>query len=76
MSTTQNRFKRIPYGARKSNTDVNFGSGLEGNGDGLFQDYSGYRRVIQRSPVRFPALLDFLRSRGSGTGSTQPREDN
>jgi hypothetical protein len=24
--------------------------------------------------VRFPALPDFLRSRGSGTGSTQPRE--
>jgi hypothetical protein len=26
--------------------------------------------------VRFPALLDFLRSSGSGTGSTQPREYN
>jgi hypothetical protein len=26
--------------------------------------------------VRFPALPDFLRSRGSGTGSTQPREYN
>jgi hypothetical protein len=26
--------------------------------------------------VRFPALLDFLRSSGSGTGSTQPREDD
>jgi hypothetical protein len=24
--------------------------------------------------VRFPALVDFLRSSGSGTGSTQPRE--
>jgi hypothetical protein len=24
--------------------------------------------------VRFPALPDFLRSSGSGTGSTQPRE--
>jgi hypothetical protein len=31
---------------------------------------------IQRSPVRFPALPGFLRSSGSGTGSTQPREDN
>jgi hypothetical protein len=30
----------------------------------------------QRSRVRFPALPDFLRSSGSGTGSTQPREDN
>jgi hypothetical protein len=31
---------------------------------------------IQRSRVRFPALPDFLRSSGSGTGSTRPREDN
>jgi hypothetical protein len=31
---------------------------------------------IQRSQVRFPALPDFLRSSGSWTGSTQPREDN
>jgi hypothetical protein len=30
---------------------------------------------IQRSCVRFPALPDFLRSSGSGTGSNQPRED-
>jgi hypothetical protein len=30
---------------------------------------------IQRSRFRFPALPDFLNS-GSGTGSTQPREDN
>jgi hypothetical protein len=28
---------------------------------------------IQRSRVRFPALPDFLRNGGSGTGSTQPR---
>jgi hypothetical protein len=26
--------------------------------------------------VRFPALLDFLRSSGYGTGFTQPREYN
>jgi hypothetical protein len=32
---------------------------------------SGYR---SRGPVRFPALPDFLKSSGSGTGSTQPRE--
>jgi hypothetical protein len=31
---------------------------------------------IQRSRVRFSALPDFLRSGGSGTGSTQPREDS
>jgi hypothetical protein len=31
---------------------------------------------IQRYRVRFPALPDFYESSGSGTGSTQPREDN
>jgi hypothetical protein len=31
---------------------------------------------IHRYRVRFPALPDFLRSSGSGTGSTQSREDN
>jgi hypothetical protein len=31
---------------------------------------------IQRSRVRFPVLLDFLRSSVSGTESTQPLEDN
>jgi hypothetical protein len=31
---------------------------------------------IQRSRVIFPALPDFLRSSGSGMGSTQPHEDN
>jgi hypothetical protein len=31
---------------------------------------------IMRSRVRFPALPDLLRSSGSGTGSTQPHEDN
>jgi hypothetical protein len=31
---------------------------------------------IQRTRVRFPVLPDFLRSSGSGTGSTQPREYN
>jgi hypothetical protein len=29
---------------------------------------------MQRYRVRLPALPDFLRSSGSGTGSTQPRE--
>jgi hypothetical protein len=33
-------------------------------------------RQIQRTRVRFPALPHFLRSSGSGTGFTQPREDN
>jgi hypothetical protein len=31
---------------------------------------------IQRTRVQFPALPDILRSSRSGTGSTQPREDN
>jgi hypothetical protein len=31
---------------------------------------------MQRSRIRFPELPDFLRSSGSGTGSTQPREYN
>jgi hypothetical protein len=31
--------------------------------------------LTQRSRVRFPALQHFLSSSGSGTGSTQPRED-
>jgi hypothetical protein len=31
---------------------------------------------MQKSRVWFPALPDFLRSSGSGTRSTQPREDN
>jgi hypothetical protein len=31
---------------------------------------------IQRPQVRFPALPHFLRSSGSETGSTQPREYN
>jgi hypothetical protein len=31
---------------------------------------------IQRSQARFASLSDFLRSNGSYTVSTQPREDN
>jgi hypothetical protein len=30
---------------------------------------------IQSSQVRFPVLPHFLKNNGSGTGSTQPRED-
>jgi hypothetical protein len=30
--------------------------------------------LTQRSRVRFPTLRNFLRSSGSGTGSTKPRE--
>jgi hypothetical protein len=35
-----------------------------------------WSEFLARSRVRFPALPDFLSSSGSGTWSTQPREDN
>jgi hypothetical protein len=38
-------------------------------------DQSSWQQ-IQRFRVRFPALPDLLRISGSGTGSTQPREDD
>jgi hypothetical protein len=41
---------------------------------GLVVRVPSYRS--KRFRFRFPALLDFFRSSGSGTGSTQPREDN
>jgi hypothetical protein len=40
---------------------------------GLMVRVPGYR---SRGPGSIPALPDFLRSSGSGTGSTQPREYN
>jgi O-antigen ligase len=42
----------------------------------IFISASGVWLQIQRSRIRFPALPNFLRSSGSGTGSTQPRQDN
>jgi hypothetical protein len=42
---------------------------------GLVSRQSSWLQV-QKSRVRFSALPDFARSSGSGTGSTQPREDN
>jgi hypothetical protein len=42
---------------------------LRYSGQSFWLQIQGYR-------VRFPALPDFLRSSGSGTGSTQPRGDN
>jgi hypothetical protein len=36
---------------------------------------SGQDSWLQRSRVRLPVLADFLRSSGSGRGSTQPREE-
>jgi hypothetical protein len=42
----------------------------------LWSSGQSFSLQIQRSRVLFPSLPKFLRSRGSGTGSTQPREDN
>jgi hypothetical protein len=42
----------------------------------LWSNGQSFWLQIQRSWVRFPALPDFLTSRGSGTGSTQPRDHN
>jgi hypothetical protein len=42
----------------------------------LWSSCQSFWLQIQRSRIRFPALLDFLRSSGSGTGFTQPREYN
>jgi hypothetical protein len=38
--------------------------------------WSEFLTTDPEARVRFPELLDFLRSSGSGTGSTQPREYN
>jgi hypothetical protein len=46
------------------------------NGSPLWSNGQSPWLQIQRSHVRFPALPDFLRSSWSGTGPTQPREDN
>jgi hypothetical protein len=38
--------------------------------------WSGFLAIDPEVVVRFPTLPDFLRNSGSGTGSTQPREDS
>jgi hypothetical protein len=48
----------------------------EGNRPPLWSSAQSSWLQILRSRVRFPALPDFLKSSGSGTGSTQPRGDN
>jgi hypothetical protein len=42
----------------------------------LWSSRQSFWLQIHRSRVPFPALPDLLRSSGSGTGSTHPREDN
>jgi hypothetical protein len=49
---------------------------LMGKGPPLWFSGQSSSLHIQRSRVRFPALPDFMSSSGSGTGSTQPRDDN
>jgi hypothetical protein len=51
------------------------GSGL-GFATGRFPSKSEFLATDPEVQSRFPALPDFLRSSGSGTGSTQPREYN
>jgi hypothetical protein len=38
--------------------------------------WSEFLTAYPGAQIRFPALLDFLRSSESGTGSNQPREYN
>jgi hypothetical protein len=45
-------------------------------GSPLWSSGQSFWLQIHRSRVRFPALPGYERSSGSGTGSTQPREDN
>jgi hypothetical protein len=49
---------------------------LSTNGPPMWSSGQSFCLQIQRFQVRFQALPDFLRSRGSGTGSTQPRDCN
>jgi hypothetical protein len=44
--------------------------------DRLSGQWSGFLGIDPEVRVRFPAPPDFLKSSGSGTGSTQPREYN
>jgi hypothetical protein len=49
---------------------------INGTGEPRCHRYSDWLRPVDRSArLRFPALPDYLRSKGSVTGSTQTRED-
>jgi hypothetical protein len=56
--------------------NIHFFTDLVCNRLHLWSSGQSFWLQIQRSRIRFPALPDFLRSEGSGTGSTQPPEDN
>jgi hypothetical protein len=57
----------------RSHTHTHTQSSISVHICGLVVRVSGY---ISRGPGLDPALPNFLRSSGSGTGSTQPREYN
>jgi hypothetical protein len=61
-------------------SEINLGEAItrktKMDGPPLWSSGQSSRLQIQRYRVRFPALPDFLKSCGYGTGSTQPREDN
>jgi hypothetical protein len=61
---------------RRARSEMNFGIERLNIMTPLWSSDQSLWLQIQRSRVRFLALPDFLRSRGSGTGSTQPCEDN
>jgi hypothetical protein len=54
---------------------IDFCIEYQGEGPPLWSSGQSSWLEIQRSGVRFRALPDFLRSSGSVTGSTQPRDD-
>jgi hypothetical protein len=49
---------------------------VNNNGTASVVQWSEFLATDTEVRVRFPALPDLLRSSGSGTGSSQPREDN
>jgi hypothetical protein len=53
-----------------------YGASLNNKRNTVWSSGQSFWLQIQRSRVRFQALPYFLRGSGSGTGSTQPREDN
>jgi hypothetical protein len=65
-------YLRSPF----KNTAINIQSHVNAIGPPLWSSGQGSWLQIQRSRVRFPVLPDCLRSSGSETGSTEPREDN
>ena len=65
-----------PEGKQSYSSTLSLNSALCKGGPPLWSSGQSFSLQIQRSRVRFPALPDFLSSRGSETGSTQPREVN